>query len=131
MGERGSASILVIGMLLVALAVSAIAVDLTRWAGHVREAAFAADSGAMAGGGIVNAEALRRGELRLDQTAAAEAERVALLTRASPSRSAVATVTGAEVCVTVRQTFSPGLTRWIGAGDRVAVGTACASARQG
>ena len=65
-----------------------VAIDLTRWSGSHREAAFAADAGAQAGAAIVSEEGLRSGGLAVDEAAAREvAIAAALRSRPRPGRS--------------------------------------------
>ena len=132
MDERGTASPVLVLLLVAGVAALALAVELGRFAAATREVAFAADAGAEAGGARLDRAAAYGGEIRLDPT---DAERVAARgarrARGRPDKTIQVAATTEEVCVTVSRTFDPGLLRAFGVGSWEVEATSCAAPRAG
>lgn len=116
-------SLLFGGVLLVGLA-SDVARLVVTW----REVSHLAHTAAETGAGWVEPGALYRGELTVD-VAAAEAAAVGIA--AGPQRSVGVDANSEEVCVTVAQTVTPGITRLVGGASKTVSATACAVPRRG
>ncbi len=107
MNEQGSMMPLVAGLVLATAVIIALAVDVTLYASAVREAAFAADSGAEAGAAQIDRDSRYRGILAVDRGAAEEAAvEAALASRPRSGRSVDVIAEAGRVCVTVIQPFS-------------------------
>ncbi len=127
-GERGYGSVLALALIFGGVLLIGLAVDVTRLIVTWRETSHLAHTAAETGAGWVEPEALYRGELVVD-ISAAEAAAVAIAS--GPQRSVRVDADEEEVCVTVEQMVSPGITRLVGAAPKTVLVTACASPRQG
>lgn len=107
MGERGSVLPMLLGFVMAATIVLALAVDVTLYAAATREAAYAADAGAQAGATRIDEAARYRGELAIEEAAAsAAANAAALEARPRTGRAVTVRTEPSRVCVTVTQPFA-------------------------
>ena len=127
-GERGYGSVLALALIFGGVLLIGLAVDVTRLIVTWRETSHLAHTAAETGAGWVEPEALYRGELVVDISAA---EAAALAIASGPQRSVRVDADEEEVCVTVEQSVSPGITRLVGAAPETVLVTACATPRQG
>lgn len=127
-GERGYGSVLALALLFGGVLLIGVAVDVTRLIVTWRETSHLAHIAAETGAGWVEPGALYRGELVVDIPAA---EAAALAIASGPRRSVEVDANSEEVCVTVEQSVSPGITRLAGAAPKTVLVTACATPRQG
>lgn len=105
-----------------------LATDVGRYAAQWRRVASVADAAATAGATELDEEAAYDDRIVLDRDAARDtARRVA----DTGDRRVVVTATRREVCVTVRETFAPGIIRWAGVSERTVQHTSCASPIKG
>lgn len=102
--------------------------DVTRLIVTWREVSHVAHTAAETGAGWVEPEALYRGELVVDVVAA---EVAALEVASGPQRSVAVDANTHEVCVTVSQSVSPGITRLVGGSTKTVAVVACAAPRRG
>ncbi len=128
MGERGYGSVLALALLMGGVLLIRLAVDVTRLIAIWRETSHLAHTAAETGAGWVEPGALYRGELVVDIPAAEDA---AMAIASGPQRSVRVDADSQEVCVTVEQNVSPGITRLAGAAPKKVLVTACASPRRG
>ena len=132
MNDRGSAMPMALALLLGGALLVATVVDLGRLGSTWVEAQRAARTAAEAGAGVVRTGPTRRNNLIIDvpaaETVAASAARRA---RPGHGRSVIVSATRSEVCVEIRQPFSPGAARVIGARALNLVARACAEPRSG
>ena len=128
MGERGYASVLALGMLLGSVLLIGLAADVARLIVVWRETSYLAHTAAETAAGWVESQALYDGALVIDVPAAISA---AHAVAGGPGRSITTEANPTQICVTVRRSVTPGLTRLVGAGAQQTVVTACASPRQG
>jgi hypothetical protein len=127
-GERGYASVLALGMLIGSVLLIGLATDVARLIVVWRETSHLAHTAAETGAGWVESQALYDGAQVIDVPAAISA---AQAVAGGPGRSIATEADPTQICVTVQQTVSPGLTRLVGAGNQRTSVTACASPRQG
>lgn len=127
-GERGYGSVLALALLMGGVLLIGLAVDVTRLIAIWRETSHLAHTAAETGAGWVEPGALYRGELVVDIPAAEDA---AMAIASGPQRSVRVDADSQEVCVTVEQNVSPGITRLAGAAPKKVLVTACASPRRG
>ena len=128
MGERGYGSVLALALLFGGVLLIGLAADVTRLVFVWRETSHLAHTAAETGAGWVQAEDLYRGESVIDITAA---ESAAIAAASGPDRSVRVDASPEEVCVTVAQTVSPGITRLVGGASKEVGVTACARPKQG
>ena len=127
-GERGYGSVLALALLFGGVLLIGLAADVSRLLVTWRETSHLAHTAAETGAGWVEPGALYQGELVVDIAAA---ETAAMAIAAGPQRSVGVDANSEEVCVTVEQTVSPGITRLVGGVSKAVVVTACAAPRQG
>jgi len=132
MGERGSVLPAILALAFGGLLLLGVAMDLTMWASSHREVAFAADAGAQAGAAAVSEEALRDGQLAIEETAArASAIEAATSSRPRMDRNVTVFVGADQVCVVVEQPFSSGVLAVLSMGSGSVRGSACAIPSRG
>lgn len=132
MNDRGSATPLVLVILLGGALLLGVTVDLGRLAALWVETHRAARAGAEAGAAVIDVEATYRGELEVDrERAPGIASSAALAARPRPGRTVTVDITRTSVCVGVRQTFSPGPARAVAARTMLLTAVACAAPRSG
>ena len=127
-GERGYGSMLALALLFGGVLLVGLTTDVMRLVVTWREVSHRAHTAAETGAGWVEPEALYRDELVVD-IAAAEAAAVAIAS--GPGRSVGVDANSEEVCVTVNQRVSPGITRLVGGASKTVSVTACAGPRRG
>lgn len=128
MGERGYGSVLALALLFGGVLLVGLASDVSRMVVTWREVSHLAHTAAETAAGWVDPGALYRGELVVD-TEAAEAAAVGIAS--GPDRSVEVDANSEEVCVTVEQQVSPGITRLVGGASKTMAVTACAAPRRG
>lgn len=128
MSERGYASVLALALLFGGVLLIGLASDVTRLIVNWRATSHLAHTAAETGAGWVQPAALYRGDVVIDVPAA---ETAALAVASGPGRLVQVDANPAEVCVTVEQIVSPGITRLVGGAPQIVKVTACASPRQG
>jgi hypothetical protein len=127
-GERGYGSVLALALLFGGVLLIGLAADVTRLVFVWRETSHLAHTAAETGAGWVRPADLYRGELVIDVVAA---ESSAVAVASGPGRSIRVDASTEEVCVTVTQSVSPGITRLVGGAAKSVGVAACASPRQG
>jgi hypothetical protein len=127
-GERGYGSVLALALLFGGVLLIGLASDVTRLVFIWRETSHLAHTAAETGAGWVQSVDLYRGELVIDVAAA---ESIASAVASGPDRSVRVDASPEEVCVTVEQSVSPGITRLVGGASKAVGVTACARPKQG
>lgn len=130
--ERGSMMPLLGALAFTAIVVLFLAVEIGRFGGAWRTAAFAADAGAAAAAAEIDRASAYEGTLALDEhTAATLGIAEAMATAPRPGRTATASTTTRQVCITVTQPHDPSLLRSVGILEETITVTACAGPREG
>lgn len=132
MDDRASVTPALALLMIGGLLMVGVGIDVGRLGATWREVAYAADAGAEAGAAVIDEDLARSGQLAV---AVGRAESAAidmsLRTRPRSSRTASATATDSRICVTVQQTFRPGILRSVGAEDTMITVRSCAGPARG